>query len=940
MKYLEWNNLIAGYLFNIQKAGTEIYLYVSKNDILNLARPYFEEETDEEIWDDFIRKIKNSTPGSQNYPDIISKATYLYGKWQTPGLRSIDGVEIIYPPYLGYLVFLVLPLIEIQGDYSSNNYYDRLVEFLTLNSITQNIRNRLSIIEPLWKDLTNWANNINNGEFGYFHLRTFSHPNWIYVGKVFSQCAFPPRALRRLPSLFQQALLVPDSNYTFSDFKKNLLQYGASSLGLTNNILDIIRKSDTNELGQSIVELVKKEYIKWSGDSLHIDIAGRELYLQTGDVVSRLYLQFKLSINDGRMDLSYRMKSSNEFPEDLNFNGKNIIEEKFGYSRTLEIPYQATLTLKDKFNRWVAKFEDRDIRLFRSAGTMQFSSDYWLETDMLSKSDWMYILCKNTKKETILNWVNSDCSWFADETDEYDNIPLGYSLFKFLNPQNGVDSIGLLTIIKEKSIKLISALQVDFRTFTDDFLPEVEIVNADGTETVFLLYKNGEEKTYLKKKLGSSNIWLLPENISLYSNFIIRCENEVLAGYETAYKIVSPNDTALSLKEDALPVRDLYGKVGNRLDIATSVGINTSSPNLLRQIPYSQLYKSNIEDFNDGKPLAQYENIQGNILVTYLTLKQTLTAPDYYTAFDTIYNRFFDEISGKINVKYSRIKKASLNFYNNLGYLDYDYENKSIAVHPPQFIYIPAEKGRKILLTGGRDISLLNKLFECAAKYDLKVEFTRQHFSNYNLLLPDALTVKSFGSAYDSYGEKRLTAFAKEVGVKFNPDDFVQISLQFLCSNITSYEQEILADKVSNLTFEGWPRYVFNSQNLKMEQSTMNFDKTCTLIEYRLRPWEFHYRLWFNGICHDVDSNWGKYLILKYNKKDVILYDNSKRKVAVPVDVPLPGLLSESIMLLSGLAPVYSFINEMSYRLYENIDSIFIKNLFDKLNQKTIPYNL
>ncbi|MFW0715017.1 hypothetical protein [Pedobacter sp. N23S346] len=940
MKYLEWNNLISSYLFNTQKAGIEIYLYVSKNDILNLARPYFNEETEEEIWDNFIRKIKNSIPGSQNYPDIISKATHLYEKWQVPGLKSIDGVEIIYPPYIGYLIFLVLPLIEIQGNYNSNNYYDRLAEFLNLNGITQNLRNRLIEIEPLWKDLIEWANNINNGEFGYFYLRTFSHQNWIYVGKVFSQCAFPPKAIKKLPILFQQASMVPDSNYSFSEFKKNLLQYSAQSLGLTNNVLDIIRKSDTNELGQSIIELVKKEYNKWSGQSLLLDALGTELHSQSGDIVSRLYLQFKLSINEGRMDLSYRMRSSNEFPEDLCFDGKNVVEEKFGYSRTLEVNYSNTLTLKDKFNRWVAKFEDRDIRLFRSAGAMQFSSDYWLETDTLSKSDWMYILCKDAKKELISNWVKNDCARFQDETDEYDNIPVGYSLYKFLNPQKGIDSVGLLTIIKEKSIKLISALQVDFRTFTDDFLPEVEIINADGTESISLVYKNGEEITYLKKKLSAGNIWLLPENISLYCDFSIKSDNETFAGYEATFKIVSSHDTALSLKYENLPIRDFYGKIGNLQITETSRGINVTSPNLLRQIPYTQLYKGNIEDFDIGKVTPVYDHSQGNILITYLSLKQTLTAPDYYSAFDTIYTKFFDEISGDSNNKYSRVKKSSLNFYNNLGYLDYDYENKSIVVHPPQFIYIPSEKGRKILLTGGRDASLLNKIIEHATKYELEVEFTRQHFSNHNLLLPDALTIKSFGNGKDKYGEERLIAFANDIGITFNPNDLIQISLQLLCSNTTGYEEEILSKNTSSLTFEDWPRYIFNPQNLKMEQSVTDFDKACTLIEYRLRPWEFHYRLWFNGVCYDVDSNWGKYLILKHKKRDVILYDASKRKVAVPLGVPLPGLLSRSIMLLSGLAPVYSYINNMSYRVYENIDSVFIKNLFNKLSQKTIDHNL
>lgn len=151
------------------------------------------------------------------------------------------------------------------------------------------------------------------------------------------------------------------------------------------------------------------------------------------------------------------------------------------------------------FNKWIAKFQDKDVRLFISAGSFQFSTDYWLETDILSKSDWMYLLCKNSVRDIISSWGKSYCSKFEDETD-LENMPIGYSLFRFLNPKEGIDEFPILTIIKEKSVQLVNALSFDFRTFTNDFLPEVEILNSDGTEKIYLQYKNTEEKIFLKKK--------------------------------------------------------------------------------------------------------------------------------------------------------------------------------------------------------------------------------------------------------------------------------------------------------------------------------------------------------------------------------------------------------------------------------------------------------
>lgn len=40
MKYLEWNNIISAYFFNPVNAGKDIHLYLTKNDIIGLGKPY------------------------------------------------------------------------------------------------------------------------------------------------------------------------------------------------------------------------------------------------------------------------------------------------------------------------------------------------------------------------------------------------------------------------------------------------------------------------------------------------------------------------------------------------------------------------------------------------------------------------------------------------------------------------------------------------------------------------------------------------------------------------------------------------------------------------------------------------------------------------------------------------------------------------------------
>jgi hypothetical protein len=80
---------------------------------------------------------------------------------------------------------------------------------------------------------------------------------------------------------------------------------------------------------------------------------------------------------------------------------------------------------------------------------------------------------------------------------------------------------------------------------------------------------------------------------------------------------------------------------------------------------------------------------------------------------------------------------------------------------------------------------------------------------------------------------------------------------------------------------------------------------------------------------------------LKHFQKEVILFDNTSNKVAIPISTSLPRLLSEAIMLLSGKAPDFREIDNIKYRVYENVAGIFTQNLFRlKLGQNAINKKL
>ncbi|WAC41070.1 hypothetical protein [Pedobacter sp. SL55] len=941
MKYLEWNNIISAYFFNSANAGKDIYLYLTKNDIIGLGKASFVEETEDEIWTDFITSVKRGIPGSNG--NIIAKAKCAHSKNNLVGRTKPDGtpatiedIPVLYPPFICYLVFLVLPLIEVvEGNFRTTNYYGKLNGFLSNDSNlgTNDFRNNQ--INCLWEDLADWANVKNNGDLGVFNIISFTNENWIYVGKVFSQCVLPPKFLTRLPELFEVIGLVPNTFYEDLYLQEKIKHSNRTDL-IPKNTLGFLKNGD--DLSKAIIQTIQRQYKRWTGETHEEIEEGATLRKKRNYTVAALFLQFKVNTNDEEIKFSYRMYSSNDYPEDLKFGNYENLYEINGWSKTLLYEFKEGLEFKDNFNKWIAKFPDRDVRLFVSAGTQQLSNDFWIETDILSKTDRMYLLCKNGKQKTIEDWGKTFSNGNFKKED-FNGLPENYSLFWFRNPTQGLSEISILTLYAEKRIELAGGLKVSFRTYTNDFLPEVEIINSDGNEKVYLQYKGTDEKIFLSKKTSLNNRWLLPEKTAINVDFYIKVENENFTGNELAYNLASSYNTALKVDGSKLPKRNSFGR--NIITDAEQYCLGSDIVNPAKSskrvfCPLSWVFASTNQETKTTISAAVFNNHSGNNLCNFLSLKGTLTTEEFFKAFEFYFSK---EFSITENTNLTKIKRASLNFYDFIGILDYDYETKSIVLNPPQFIFIPTTHGRKVLLIGARDMALIKAIIEKSPTHHLQVEITKQFSSNERLLLPDVITIKAFGTSNENYGERNLKAFADELQIKFSNDYFPQLALQDFSANIADYESTL---KETNENDYGWARYIFNPETLRFEKSeTENFDKSFSLLEYKLNEYTYQHKLWKDNKCYQVDLNWGRFIALKHFDKNEILFDSTSQKVAIPVSMPLPRLLSEAIMLLSGKAPDFKEINGKKYRVYENIIGIFTQNLFKlKLGQTAINTTL
>jgi hypothetical protein len=939
MNYKQWNEIIADYFFKPENAGKDILFYLTKQDLIKLAKPFFSGKSGEDVWNDFIFAIKFGEPGkSVTIPySPITQPLKLYRNW-----NKIDT-----PPFIAYLILYIIPLTETYDDsFTATNYYGKVNLFFLRNSILNEYTEtsigtgNFQTISQLWNALEEWSVITKNCDFGIFELKKFGNPNWIYVGKPFSQCVLPPSAINKLPELFYVAGLVPNSGYPKEDFRKILLRNGVKKLGLKDGVIELVKKSDLNELGQSIIETVIREYNKWTGETHDEDTGGTVQRVVRNYTIAPLFSQFVLNENRGLISFSFRMYSSNEYPEDLRLGFYDNLYEINGWSKTLNIGFSESVELKDDFNKWVARFPEKKVRLFINAAVYQLSSQYWIEIETLSKTNPMFLLCKNDMKDVILEWGRSFNQGDFQEED-LDGIPESYSLFKILNPQCSHPKISLLTLCTEKRIELSDGLKVNFRTFVDDFIPEVEIKNSDGYEIVSLQYRNVADKIFLKRKQSNTDRWLLPNKILLNTDFNIKIEGVTLPGNEIAYNLISSDNCAFKIDSIQLPKRDAFGK-----QILTDAKQYCQGSNIINPMksaqryycPLAYLFTPNEPDVLQELTTPLFFNHSGNMFAGFLSLKANLTTEEFYRAFEFYYTKEFQTKVNDTNFNLTKIKKSALNFYDYIGYLDYDYETKKIVANPPQLIFIPCNRGRKVLLIGGRDKAFISLLVKTAPKHQVEVQFKRQFFSNQSLLLPDVITIKAFGEIRQGSGERNLMAFARELDIQFSSDYFPQFALLEFSAGIDDYSKSM---QLTDENDYGWARKIFNPDNLRYERNdNQTFDKSFTLVEYKLNEYTYYNKLWKEGQCYIVDRNWGRYLILKHFKKNVIYFDSKRNRVAIPVETPLPRLLSESIMLLSGFAPDFNEFDGRYYRVFENIPDLFTKNLFNKLGQQPINKEL
>jgi len=959
MKYLQWNHIIGEYFFNPSKAGNEVLLYVTQNEISELGIQKFKFTNERESWEDFCRAIKCEFPETSFKSNFIDKFIVVANKWKTyerlvfelknQSDLKIDTVsiysptyEIVYPFYLAYLIAFIIPLTDNVNEFRVNSFFPALNNFLTKNGIAATRTGTIEEVDWVWSNLEKWSKEYYKTDNGYFTERRIGNQNWVYVNKAFSQCLLTPKNIRDIPNIFWKADIAPNSIIPEKQFQRITTLHGVTEAGFSPRIISIVADEE-NPLCKVILDIVKREYTNWKGYVIEYDEDEKVLTPKSGWVYATLLSAFNLNKADESINHFYYLFSPYDFPDELHLGENEIRNSCNGYSKPISIAFNQSLNLQDDQNKWRASTTQNEIVIYTSGSYFGLPSDNLIETDKVSRQSMMYLLCTESKKQSIEDW---GATFFKGDFSsvDYDKVPTGFYLYKFKNPPSSHPTEEILKVTTKKKLEFRGGVKVENRSYLKNLLPKIYVDGADGTENVFLEFTESNQNIFLTRSTVIPEEFIIPDTVICNENFLVRIENENLVNSELPYQIIDIDFNPLDIVNENLTKRNRFGEVSEADDECYVVGSNTTYNDWQRQascsMPFFSVFYKPTELIANT---VDFELQRGNLILQILSTKRNLKFQEFSEIVDSVENieKVWELSKFQQSPKY--IKQTSISFYDYLGCLDYDYFLNKISINKPQFVIIPSNSSVKAILIGGHSKSFIDNLQDSCNTQGVNLEIVSQSKQLEIYYLPDLIRLTPANCKNCTEAWKKLQRVAEQLNIEFKITEkpvpqpqIAQFGLQDFSESIEGYKKNVLENKFIERPNYEWARKVFDTTVLKFVKDTGEIDKKLSLQEYYVR-YQYTHIFWLDNKSYEVDRNWGKFLLLSEKHKKVIYYNENTNELAIPKYVQLPRLIAESIMLLSGQVPYYKSVNidgsNLVYQFYQNVPKLFAENLFKKFHQ-------
>lgn len=273
-------------------------------------------------------------------------------------------------------------------------------------------------------------------------------------------------------------------------------------------------------------------------------------------------------------------------------------------------------------------------------------------------------------------------------------------------------------------------------------------------------------------------------------------------------------------------------------------------------------------------------------LLEVLSTRVAMTFSEYNKAFDYLYGHDIAEE----NLSYYRYMVARL--LEDLGHCEFDYTRRKVFCCKPELVLLPCAGIKSAILTGARIPETLTKLEECQRQYQGRMILNKREQVIHGIPLPDAVTITS-----DSEDILQLVAQDLQIGCQCHvPAAWMLLNAS---ASIDEYESTLIF-QVS--LAQDWQCRKFSTSDLHFTRITLSPD-VYGLLEFTHPVTQQKTYIWHdNDKTVEIDKDWGRYLALKKEGLNILLFDKHKQLLGVPSFAPLPRLLARSATLCSGLA--------------------------------------
>jgi len=316
-------------------------------------------------------------------------------------------------------------------------------------------------------------------------------------------------------------------------------------------------------------------------------------------------------------------------------------------------------------------------------------------------------------------------------------------------------------------------------------------------------------------------------------------------------------------------------------------------------------------------------------LIYAMSTRGSVTFEEFNSLFRMVYAPGLADQKDSMDID---IRRQFIRLLDSLGYCEFDFAARRVYMCDPAFVLLPSYGLPKAVFAGARTPLLIKKIKEYVRNNKDKIMIHYVSQNTFEFAMPTMVYI-------EAVGVDNIKELAENCGISADLD---QPAAWSLASYSASLDEVVMTANFRPFAGLDWRRRFFSIDRLTFSSQESNPRGSMTLVEYKnpINQQSKHLIL-KNESAAEVDRDWGRYIALSNNKKQVILYNEKLQKLIAPVTVPMPRLLSRAVVLCTGLAPkiitIFSRIGDIPPNhpvyTYPGVPKIVAELLARKLGQ-------